>query len=145
LAANTTPIFTSTPKINWASADGDGGSAGPVKTANTNMDGTGTVNTVWTAGANGSYLRKLFCRAAGSCIQSVVRVFINNGSSQATLANNILYTELTLPGTTASANSALQAAEVPFEFAIPASYKILVTIGTTVSAGWWFGVLGGDY
>jgi hypothetical protein len=145
MSANTAPIFTLTPKIQYASADGDGGTAGPIKTANTNMDGTGTVNTVWTAGANGSYVRKIFARAAGACTQSVLRVFINNGSTSATIANNIFYTELTLPTTVASAISALQPAEIPLEFAIPATYKILVTIGTTVSAGWFVGVIGGDY
>ena len=147
MSANTTPIFTGTPKVQWASADGDGGTAGPLKTANTGTDGTGTVNTIWTAGANGSYLRKVICRAsqAGNNIQTVARFFLNNGSTNGTIANNIFFGELTLPATTAIATASLQAAEFPIELAIPALYRLYVTIGTTVSNGWWFSCWGGDY
>lgn len=136
MAANTAPIYTLTPDIAWTTA---------ITAANTNMDGTGTVSTVFTAQANGSYVKKLFARAAGNCTGSVLRVFINNGNTNATAANNVLYTEVTLPTTTASATSALPAIEIPLEFALPAGYKINVTLGTAVSAGWVVGVLGGDY
>lgn len=145
MAANTSPIYTLTPDIAWGSADGNGGTAGPLKTANTAMDGTGTVLTVFTAQTNGSYVRKLIARAAGTCTGSVLRVFINNGSTNATIANNILIDEITLPATTAIATAALPTIQVPLEFAMPNGYKINVTLGTTVSAGWWVSVIGGDY
>lgn len=145
MAANTTPIYTVTPDIQWGSADGNGGTAGPLKTQNTAMDGTGTVLTVFTATTNGSYVKKLVARAAGSCTGSVLRIFINNGSTNATIANNILLSEVTLPTTTAIATAALPAIEVPLEFALPNGYKINVTLGTTVSAGWCVSVVGGDY
>jgi hypothetical protein len=145
MAANTNPIFALTPDIAWGSADGNGGTAGPLKTANTAMDGTGTVLTVFTAGANGSYVQRLIARAAGSCAASVLRVFINNGSTNATLANNILIAEATLPLTTASLVGALQPTEVALNFPLPAGYKINVALGTSVSAGYCVSVLGGDY
>ena len=145
MAANTAPIYTITPHIGWGTADGDGGSNGPIKTANTAMDGTGTTTTIFTAGTNGSYVKKLIARAEGTCIASVLRVFVNNGSASSSSVNNILIAELSLPATTASNNSALQDLELPLEFALPAGYKIIVAIGTSVSAGWAVSVQGGDY
>ena len=145
MPANTSPIFTLTPDIAWGSADGNGGTAGPLKTANTAMDGTGTVLTVFTAGANGSYLGKLVARAAGTNTASVLRVFINNGSTNATVANNILIGEASLPATTANLVGALQPIDLPLNFALPAGYKINVALGTTVSAGYCVSVQGGDY
>ena len=145
MAANTDPIFTKTPNVGWTSVYGNGGSAGPLKTANTNMDGTGTVTTAFTAGANGAYLKKLIARAAGSNIATVLRVFINNGSTNSTLANNILVAEMSLTLTTANAAAGLPTFEMPLEFAIPNGYKVNVTIGTSVSAGYFVSVIGGDY
>jgi hypothetical protein len=144
--ANTSPIYTATPKANWGSADGNGGTAGPLKTANTNMDGTGTVLTVFTADAtNGSYVFKLRARPAGNNVLTVLRIFINNGSTNATLANNVLYDELTLSATTATANAALPAFELPLNIPLAPGYKINVTIGTSVSAGYFVSVIGGDF
>jgi hypothetical protein len=145
MPANFNPIFTLTPDIQWGTADGNGGTAGPLKTQNTAMDGTGTVLTVFTAGANGSYVQRLVARAAGTNIASVMRVFINNGSTNATIANNTLIGESTLPATTASAVGALQPIEIQLNFALPAGYKINVTLGTTVVAGYIPTCIGGDY
>ena len=145
MPANTAPIFTLTPDIQWGSADGNGGTAGPLKTANTAMDGTGTVLTVFTAGANGSYVSQLNIRPAGTNIVTVLRVFINNGSTNATVANNVLFAEVVIPASTAVANSALQGIIAPLNFALPAGYKINVTLGTTIAAGVCVSVLGGDY
>jgi hypothetical protein len=145
LTANQNPIFTLVPDIQWGSADGNGGTAGPLKTQNTAVDGTGTVLTVFTAGANGSYVSKLIARPAGTNIATVLRVFINNGSTNATAANNILIGEATLPASTANAAAALQPVELPLNFALPAGYKINVTLGTTVAAGYCASVFGGDY
>src|SRR3972149_272753 len=103
MAANTSPIYTLLADIQWGSADGNGGAAGPLKTANTAKDGTGTVLTVFTADAtNGGYVQKIRFRAAGTNAATVGRVFINNGSANSTLANNILYDEITLSATTLS-------------------------------------------
>lgn len=146
MPANQNPIFTLTPRVSWATADdASGAPAGPVKTANTAVDGTGFVAPVFTAGTNGSYLQRLIARPAGTNIATVLRVFINNGSTNATAANNILAGEATLPATTASAVTALQAVEVPFNFAVPAGYVINVTLGTTVAAGYYVSICAGDY
>ena len=65
MAANTAPIFSLSPKIGFGGADSNGGTTGPLKTANTALDGTGTILTVYTAGSCGSFVQKLRFRPAG--------------------------------------------------------------------------------
>jgi hypothetical protein len=133
---NTKPIYSSVPIINW----------GTVATANTAKDGTGTVVTVFTADAsNGGRIEKLKIRAAGTNVATVLRVFINNGSSNATPANNTLYTEATIAATTLSEVAALADTEIALALALPAGYKINITIGTTVAAGLAVTGVGGKY
>jgi hypothetical protein len=146
MAANTNPIFTLIPDIQWGSVDDNSGAtAGPILSANTAMDGTGFVTTVFTAGVNGSYVQRLIVRPVGSNVASVLRIFLNNGSSSATQANNVLIGELTLPLTSASAVNALPPNEYAMNFALPAGYKINVTLGTAIAAGVRVCVIGGDY
>ena len=146
MSANISPIWSGKPSIQWATADGDGGSAGPIKTANTAKDGTGTVNTVFVADAtNGSYVDRLRFRPAGSNIATVVRVFINNGSASSTPANNILVDEYTCPSVTLSETASQVLLELPLQIGLPAGYKILVTIGTTIAAGLFISAIGGHY
>lgn len=146
MAANNNPIFVKEPQINWGSTDGDGGSAGALKTANTAKDGTGTVLTVFTADAtNGSFIQKVRFRPAGTNASTVARIFINNGSTNGTASNNVLFTEITLSATTGSETGALQEYEVPLNIPLPAGYKILVTLGTTVSNGYFVSAIGGKY
>jgi hypothetical protein len=136
VTANNNPIFSAVPKIAWSTA---------VTAANAAMDGTGTVSTLFTAGANGSYTRRLWAKSVGTNVQTVLRVFINNGSTNVTAANNVLRREITLPATTASNTAAGPEMEIPLEIPLPAGYKINVAIGTAVAAGWVVGVEGGDY
>jgi hypothetical protein len=134
---NTKPIFSSVPVV---------GFSGLLKTANTNMDGTGTVLTAFTAdAANGGRIEKLKVRALGTNIATVLRVFINNGSDPTTATNNALYSEMTLAATTASATTALADSELALNLALPAGYKINVTVGTTVAAGFHVIGVGGKY
>lgn len=134
---NTQPIFTLTPDVSWGTTT--------VATANTAKDGTGTVLTVFTAGANGSYVQRVRFRPSGTAVQTVARVFINNGSTNATAANNILWDEITIAATTLSETTAQSTFEIPLNYALPAGYKLNVTIGTTIAAGLYVSVIGGDY
>lgn len=144
--ANTAPIYTGTPNPQFGSLDGSSGSPSPIKTQNTAMDGTGSnITLVFTAGTSGSYIQRLRFKAAGSNVGSVARVFLNNGSTNATASNNILFTEVTLPVTTANATAAIAMVEEPMNIAIPNGWKIYVTIGTTVAAGWYVTTVAGDY
>lgn len=133
---NTKPIYSSAPIVNW----------GTVATANTAKDGTGTVVTVFTADAtNGGRIEKLKVRAAGTNVATALRVFINNGSTNATPGNNTLYTEATIAATTLSEVAALADTEIALGLALPAGYKINITIGTTVAAGLAVTGVGGKY
>jgi len=138
MAANTSPIYSRVGDIQWG--------ATALTTANTAKDGTGTVLTVFTADATeGGRVETITFRAAGTNVATVARVFINNGSTNGTAANNILYSEITLPITTLSEVAALTNQSITLGFALPAGYKINCTIGTTVAAGYYISVLGGKY
>lgn len=137
MPANTNPIFTLTPDVAWGTT--------AITTQNTAKDGTGTVLTVFTAGANGSYVQRVRFRPSGTAVQTVARVFINNGSTNATPANNILWDEITITATTLSETTAQPTFEIPLNYALPAGYKLNVTIGTTIAAGLYVSVIGGDY
>lgn len=146
MAANTIPIYSRLGDIQW----------GVVTTANTAKDGTGTVVTIFTADAtNGGRVEKIRARPTGTNTASVLRVFINNGATNATATNNTLFAEASLPGTTLSEVAALALVELPntalvsdgtaFPLVLPAGYKINITIGTTVAAGWAVTAVGGKY
>jgi hypothetical protein len=138
MAANTAPIFSSLGDIEWGTT--------ALATANTAKDGTGTVLTAFTADAtNGGFVQRIRFRTAGTNIATVARVFINNGSTNATAANNTLFDEITLPASTLSETSAQPVYELPLNFALPPGYKLNVTVGTTVAAGYYVTVIGGKY
>ena len=138
MAANTSPIYSLLGDIQWGTTT--------VATANTAKDGTGTVLTVFTADAtNGGRVEKITFRAAGTNVATVARVFINNGATNGTAANNILYAEITLPITAVSEVAALTNQSIDLGFALPPGYKINVTVGTTVAAGYYVSVIGGKY
>jgi hypothetical protein len=137
MAINTTPIFTKQGSIQWNPA--------AITAANTAKDGTGTVATLFTAGADGAFAQKLVARPLGTNVATVLRVFINNGGVNSTAANNSLIAEMTLPATTLSEVAAQPPFELPLNLALPAGYKLLATLGTTVAAGHQVSVLGGSY
>ena len=129
------PQYTTTPNI----------SADTETTANNVYDGTGTVGTAFTAGANGSYVGFIKLKPLGTNVASVARFWVNNGSTNATAANNYFVAETSLPATTAVANAALTEIVMSLNMAIEAGYKVNWAIGTTVAAGWQATVVGGDY
>jgi hypothetical protein len=136
MAANTVPIYSRLGDVQW----------GTIATANTAKDGTGTVVTVFTADAtNGGRVEKIRFKALGTNIASVARVFINNGATNATAANNTLYDEITLPSTTLSEVAALTAQELVIALVLPPGYKLNITLGTTVAAGYHVTAVGGRY
>lgn len=135
MAANTSPIYCKNGNISW----------GTITTANTAKDGTGTVVTVFTATTEGSRIEKLRFRALGTNVATVARVFINNGSTNVTATNNSLYEEITLPATTLSEVAQLTNQEINLGLVLPAGYKINITIGTTVAAGYAITTVAGDY
>jgi hypothetical protein len=137
MPANTTPSFVLTPVIGVGSI---------IATANTALNGTGTVATLFTAGANGARVEYVLIKYTGTSVATLARIFINNGSDTNTATNNSLFSEqaitaYTLSQTAAQANTFV----INLNISLPAGYKITATIGTTVAAGLTFSAYGGDY
>ena len=130
-----TPIFPATPKVSWGKLIDD----------NINYDGTGDVVELFVAGENGSRIDSIKVKPLGTNVATVLRLFVNNGSSPTTPANNSLIFELTLPETTASQVASLAEYQEVLDFAVPAGYKLYGSLGTEVASGYQVTVFGGDY
>ena len=140
MPANNQPIFTRLADIQWTDA---------MTVANTTTDLTaGTIYLAFTADAtNGGYVQRIRFRTLGSNSNATVaRIWVNNGATTATNTNNTLFDEITLPTTTVSQVAAQANYELPLNFALPAGYRIYVTLGQApTSAGWEATVIGGKY
>jgi hypothetical protein len=141
MPANNQPIFTRTPDVQWT--------VSAMTVANTTTDLTaGTIYLAFTADTtNGGYVQRIRFRALGTNSNATVaRVWVNNGLTTTTAANNALFDEITLPTTTVSQQAAQANYELPLNFALPAGYGIYITLGTAPSsAGWEATVIGGKY
>jgi hypothetical protein len=139
MAANTNPIFPLTPKVTWINC--------PAPAANTTTDLTsGTIfNSGYTAGTNGSRIDFVKARSLGTNVNTVLRIWINNGSTTATAANNTLYMERTLGITTVSQTAEQPDLAVALNLSLPVGYILYFTFGTTVAAGYDLVTVGGDY
>lgn len=135
MAANTAPVFPLTPVVPVGQT---------LLTANTAKDGTGTVATLYTAGANGSKLNGVQIAYTGTSVATVLRLFINNGSSPTVPANNSLYQSITIPANTLSEVAAAADINYALSLTLPAGYKLMATIGTTIAAAIAVTASGGD-
>lgn len=145
MPANTSPIYSITGDIQSVAQNNSGLVVGP--TANTALDGSGTLYKLFTAGANGSYVQKVRFRPVGSPAATVCRVFVSS-STTTSATNTWLYDEITLPAVTLSQTAATSVFELPINFALNANYLLYVTFGTsTGSAGTGYSVVcvAGDY
>jgi hypothetical protein len=138
MAKNTQPRFTISGD---ATKDGSTGMAPTLTTAAADYTGISANNQlVFTSDAtNGSRIVGLHFAAIGTNVQSVARIYFNNGSTNTTATNNSLVGSLTLAATTASNT----VAEVGADFMFPGgaadlntSFRIYVGLATTVAAGW---------
>jgi hypothetical protein len=144
MAVNTIPIYSKAGQI--------GNTTAALTAANTARDGTGTVQTIFTAGADGGRVERVRVTADGTNVATVLRIFINNGGATTTATNNVLYAEMTLPATTASAVAALTTQELPnttdttaFPLVLPPNYRLTAVIGTAVAAGVRITAIGSTY
>jgi hypothetical protein len=136
MPANTKPLFPLTPNIGIAT----------LTAANTASDGTGTTATLLTAGADGARVDRIEVQPLGTNVATVLRIFLNNGSTSGTASNNSLLKQVRLPATTAS-NVAENGPDVsiPLDLSLPAGWKVLACLGTAVAAGWSLTAVGGNY
>jgi len=140
MPANTSPIFTLTPAVEWPSVT--------MYAANTGSISAGTAYLVFSAGTNGSYVQKIRLRHQSNNTNSVAtvgRVFINNGGATGTTSNNTIWDEVTIAANTAVQNAATITYELPLNFALAPNYTIYCTLGTAVVGGIQAVVIGGDY
>jgi hypothetical protein len=138
MAANTTPIFIGTPNVQWS---------GSMTAANTDTSmATGTSYAVYTASANGSKVEDLYITYLGTLAgATVLRLFVNNGSSTGTAANNTLLTEITVPALTISQTAANTPIVVRLNLVLKANYVLRATLGTAAANGIAVTAVGGDY
>lgn len=128
MAASTTPI--SPGKV------ADGWNANNITAANTATDGTGTVETIFTAHATeGSRVNRVRVCHKGSNVATVMRFFKNNGSTNATAANNVLLAEETIAANTLNQAAKSVFYDIALNCVLKPGYKINYTIGTAVAAG----------
>lgn len=137
MPANTNPIFILIADNQWPAN---------MTAANTAKDGTGTVSTIFTADAtNGGYVNKVIVMPLGTNVATVVRIFMNNGSTNATAANNTMIAQVTISATTNTETAALPAIEIPINLALAPGYKLNAVLGTAISAGVAVSAHGGKY
>lgn len=145
MPANTSPIYTATPKIGFAK----------VTAADGSQDGTDAdVKLVFTADAtDGSFLNRLIAQpisTSGSTTTSAaaLRIYINNGSTVGTASNNQLIKEWSLAAiaVNVTATTAAIGYEIPFNIQIPAGYAVYVGV-TAMAANtqWNITSIHGDY
>lgn len=137
MAANTSPIFVKALRNSYITTG---------TSANTLFDGTGTVATIFAADAtNGSKIENVTLMNLGTNVGTVVRFFVNNGSTNATAGNNALVYEVTWATNTASQVAAVATVSWPANLYLPAGYKLNCTIGTAIASGIIVAAQGGDF
>lgn len=144
MTANTSPIYTITPNNGF----------GFVTAADTSQIGTSAgVVLVMTAGTFGNFISRLIFQpisTSGSTTTSAAtgRIYLNNGSTVGTAANNCLFKEINLPAIAVNLTATVAAIgyESPINFQIPNGYKIYVGV-TAIAANTQWNVLAisGDY
>jgi len=139
MAANIAPIFPLTPKAPATLPT-------LLTTANTAKDGTGAVVQISeAAGVDGAFCSEITALPIGTNTASVLRIFLNNGSTNTVAANNILWKEVSLPSITLTEVAAQTPVTIPINQALPAGFRLYATIGTAVAAGWRVIALTGNY
>jgi hypothetical protein len=114
-------------------------------TANTALDGTGTVTFLqtnvagtladWAAPSSGAFIDFVKVMHKGTNVVTVMRLFTNAGATNATAANNDLIDDLTLSAYTLVQNAAQPPMIIPVKRWLPSGTKLFYTLGTAVASG----------
>ena len=124
---SSTPQFTGTPKVG----------IGALSVANTNRDGTGTIATVFSAGASGSRIDKAVVKATQTTTAGMVRLFLHDGATAK------LLTEIPVSAITVGANvpgfetvvDFLGGLVIPTDYSLRASTNNAETFNVTAFGG----------
>jgi len=129
LSANVAPRFID-PGKTWV---------GQVTTANANLDGTGSVITIASAGTNGSLITQILFKAVVTTTAGMLRIFLHDGS------NYRLHAEVDQTAATPSATvKAFTATWVPAEpLVLPSGWSVRCSTSNTEAVNVF--VQGGDY
>jgi hypothetical protein len=149
MAVNTDPIFSKVGDIQWSGTSALFASAMTAGNVSS-YDGTdANIKQIFSADAtNGGYVQRIRAKCAaltGTSAASVLRIWINNGSTVATAVNNVLVGEVSLPAVANTVVAATPDVEYPLNIALPPGYKLYAGIGTAVTTGWVVTVIGGKY
>lgn len=138
-SANTAPIYSGQPDV----GNIIGGTTGNTTTGD--LSGAGVVLGYTADATNGSYIRRIRFAPLGTNVATVVRIWLNNGSTNATAANNTLIGELTLAATTVNQVAAQAIPEFYVNEAIPPSWRVYFSFGTATAAGFNCTTFAGKY
>ena len=116
-----------------------------ILTANTAKDGTGQTAYILTAEEQDLYVDRVVFQPIGTNVQSVGRLFLNNGKLNTHASNNSPFAEITLPATTLDETTAMTSQTITTDLWLPKGYRLNVTLGTTVAAGYRVTAVCGDY
>lgn len=143
MPANIDPLFA---KAGDVSTDGTTGmSQGITAAANDYTGIDADVQLVFTAGPNGGFVERLRFKSKGTNQLGVARIYLNNGSTHTTAANNTLYGEFSLWVATVSAVFATPDGDYPMDVGLPAGFRVYVGLGVTAAAGWTVSAIGYQY
>ena len=147
MTANTSPIFSVTPRV----------SSVRVSAAQTASDGTGTVGTnmylAFTPGIDGSYLQRVRFSLSESTMSTAsaaatLRVSIaTTNTGTLTTANCFLYQEINAAAQTPTTTASSYPIDIPLNFAIQSNQYVMVStsVAPTANTAWVATVIGGDY
>jgi len=115
-----------------------------VSVANTNRDGTGTIATIFSAGANGSRIDAIDLKAVGTTTAGMIRLFIHDGTNARLLTEVpvlALTPSATLPSWEAQLNTNSMSQVLPL--VLPTGYSLRAATNNAET----FNViaLGGDF
>ena len=131
MTANLDPIFLLSPRNSSVS----------IATANANLDGTGTIGIVITAGSEGSRVHKIRIKAIVTTTPGMIRLYVHDGSAY------FLWMEIPVSAITKSATVAAfeteiylpgeQALILPSGYSLQASTEKAETFKITAEGGDW--------
>lgn len=137
MAASTSPIFLKSTRASWIQTS---------TSAVTGTDGTdANVKLVFTSDAtNGSKIEDVYMQISATNVATILRFWINNGSTPGTAANNSLIHEETFAANTISQTAASIANLWRANLVLAPGYRLYVAAGTATTA---INVtaVGGDY
>jgi hypothetical protein len=102
---------------------------------------TGAAALIYTAPTDGALVTGILAMPLGTNVASVARLFLNNGGVLTTASNNAMISQISLPATTNTEVAALTPLWIPIPRLmqdLKATYRLYITIGTAVAAGWQF-------